>query len=101
MLFRSPLLKELDKPAEFARVTEFVALKHAEPGKVREALQYFYGPDAVDAETLPLRTVIGESAQALVRLRTESTTGEFKAAIIDKTGLAPFQGRRPRGPGRG
>lgn len=51
--------------------------------------------DAVEAESVPLRTVIGESARELVRLRTESTTGEFKAAIIDKTGLAPFQpGRR-------
>ncbi len=56
--------------------------------------------DAVESETIALRTVIGESANELVRLRTESTTGEFKTAIIDRTGLTPFQGRHDK-PGRG
>jgi type II secretory pathway component GspD/PulD (secretin) len=39
------------------RVTEFVTMKNAEAQKVREALGYFYGPDAVDAPTPGRRAV--------------------------------------------
>ena len=46
--------------------------------------------DAISADTLPLRTPVGASAEALVRLRSESTTGEFRAVILDKTGLGEF-----------
>lgn len=46
--------------------------------------------DAVEAVSLPLRTPIGESARELVRLRSESTTAEYRAAILDRTGLGDF-----------
>jgi len=51
------LLAELDRPSDVVRTTEFLTLKHAEAQKVREALNYFYGPDAVDAETPGRRAV--------------------------------------------
>ncbi|RLS23723.1 MAG: hypothetical protein DWH71_00100, partial [Planctomycetota bacterium] len=51
------LLAELDRPSDVVRTTEFLTLKHAEAQKVREALGYFYGPDAVDAETPGRRAV--------------------------------------------
>ena len=51
--------------------------------------------DALEAASIPLRTPIGESARELVRLRAESTTGEFQRTIIDRTGLAPFVSRKP------
>ena len=51
------LISELDKPSEVQRVTEFVTMKNAEAQKVREALGYFYGPDAVDAPTPGRRAV--------------------------------------------
>ena len=51
------LLAELDRPSDVVRTTEFLTLKHGEAQKVREALGYFYGPDAVDAETPGRRAV--------------------------------------------
>ena len=51
------LLAELDRASDVVRTTEFLTLKHAEAQKVREALGYFYGPDAVDAETPGRRAV--------------------------------------------
>ncbi|MEI6475812.1 MAG: secretin N-terminal domain-containing protein, partial [Planctomycetota bacterium] len=51
------LLAELDRPSDVVRTTEFMTLKHAEAQKIREALGYFYGPDAVDAETPGRRAV--------------------------------------------
>ncbi|MFO0961345.1 MAG: secretin N-terminal domain-containing protein [Phycisphaerales bacterium] len=51
------ILKELDRPSEIQRTTEFIPLQHAEAQKIREALGYFYGPDAVDAETPGRRAV--------------------------------------------
>lgn len=78
----------------FAETLQATDQPKGDPEEVARAVA-----DAVEAETIPLRTVIGESARELVRLRTESTTGEFKAAIIDKTGLAPFQAGGPRSGG--
>lgn len=51
------VLSELDRAPEGERSTEFVTMKHADAQKVREALSYFYGPDAVDAETPARRSV--------------------------------------------
>ncbi len=51
------VLKEIDRPSEIARTTEFMSLQHADAQKVREALAYFYGPDAVNAETPGRRAV--------------------------------------------
>lgn len=74
----------------FAETLQATDQPKGDPEEVARAVA-----DAVEAETIPLRTVIGESARELIRLRTESTTGEFKAAIIDRTGLRPFHGTRP------
>ena len=51
------IIAELDRPSDIRRTTEFLTLKHAEAQKVREALGYFYGPDAVDADTASRRAV--------------------------------------------
>ncbi|MBL9141761.1 MAG: hypothetical protein JNK53_07840, partial [Phycisphaerae bacterium] len=51
------LLDELDRPSESASTTDFVSLKFAEAQKVAEALEYFYGPYAVNAETPARRAV--------------------------------------------
>lgn len=81
----------------FAEMLQATDQPKGDPEEVARAVA-----DAVEAETIPLRTVIGDSARELVRLRTESTTGEFKAAIINRTGLAPFQtAPHPPGPRRG
>lgn len=52
------ILAELDRPSERARVTEFVALKHAQSEQVRQALSFFYGQGAVDAVEPSQRNVI-------------------------------------------
>ncbi|MFO0895770.1 MAG: secretin N-terminal domain-containing protein [Phycisphaerales bacterium] len=52
------ILKELDRPSERARTTDFVALKHAQAEQVREALSFFYGPAAVDADNPGKRSVL-------------------------------------------
>ncbi|MBX3354181.1 MAG: hypothetical protein KF724_00605 [Phycisphaeraceae bacterium] len=52
------IINELDRPSERSRVTEFVALKHAQSEQVRQALSFFYGPGAVDAAGQAQRSVI-------------------------------------------
>jgi NAD(P)-dependent dehydrogenase (short-subunit alcohol dehydrogenase family) len=46
--------------------------------------------DAVEAESVPLRTPVGESARRLVDLRNGRTTGEYSTEILRRTGLLPF-----------
>ncbi len=45
------ILKEIDQPSATKRTTDFVPLKFAKAEKVREALSYFYGQFAADADT--------------------------------------------------
>jgi chorismate synthase len=71
--------------AEKLRLSDPAAAAAADPEEVARAVA-----DAISADTLPLRTPVGASAEALVRLRSESTTGEFRAVILDKTGLGEF-----------
>jgi len=52
------ILAEIDSPTQRARTTEFVALKHAQSEQVRQALSFFYGPNAVDAAGPEQRNVI-------------------------------------------
>ncbi len=47
--------------------------------------------DAVEADHVPLRTVVGESARRLVELRQGRTTGEYSTEILRRTGLLPFK----------
>ena len=71
--------------AEKLQRSDPAAAAAADPEEVARAVA-----DALSADTLPLRTPVGASAEALVRLRSESTTGEFRAVILDKTGLGEF-----------
>lgn len=45
------ILKEIDQPSATKRLTDFVPLQFAEAEKVREALSFFYGQFATEADT--------------------------------------------------
>ena len=49
--------------------------------------------ETVEAEVVPLRTPIGESARALLELRARLTADEYEQEILDRTGLRQFFNR--------
>ena len=46
--------------------------------------------ETVEAEVVPLRTPIGDSARALLELRARLTADEYEQEILDRTGLRQF-----------
>ncbi|MBL9149386.1 MAG: hypothetical protein JNM94_11895 [Phycisphaerae bacterium] len=69
------ILKTIDVPSSRPRVTDFVALKHAEAEKVLDALSYFYGRWAAEADTPDkqnVRLVADTSTNSLVISAAES-----------------------------
>lgn len=78
------LLDELDKPAASASTTDFVSLKHAEAPKVAEALEYFYGPYAANAQTparRAVRVVTDLATNSLVISSPESEWAGIRAML--------------------
>lgn len=63
------ILGELDVPTAHARRTDFIALKFAEAGQLRSALDNFYGPFAAEADTpgkQNVRIIADEATNSLV-----------------------------------
>jgi len=69
------ILKTIDVPSSRPRTTDFVAMKHAEAQKVQDALSYFYGRWAAEADTPDkqnVRIVADTATNSLVISAAES-----------------------------
>ena len=78
------VLEELDKPSQAAQTTDFVSLQHAEAQKVAEALEYFYGPYAMNADTparRAVRVVTDPATNSLVISSPESEWPSIRAML--------------------
>ncbi|HMN96285.1 MAG TPA: secretin N-terminal domain-containing protein [Phycisphaerales bacterium] len=86
------ILAQIDQPSERTRRTDFVPMRFAEAQKVREALQYFYGPRAIDADTIGKQSVVIVADQAANSLVISADEGEWEGirALVSKLDSAEY-----------
>ncbi|MCA9286628.1 MAG: hypothetical protein KDA22_15500, partial [Phycisphaerales bacterium] len=80
------ILTELDQPAESTRITDFVPLRFADAEQLQEALSYFYGPLAMDADTpgkQSVRIVADPATNSLV-ISADEAEWEGIRALLSK-----------------
>ncbi len=78
------ILKTIDVPASRPRVTDFVTLKFAQAEKVQDALSYFYGRFASEADTPDkqnVRIVADPASNSLVISAVESEWAGIRALL--------------------
>lgn len=80
------ILEQIDVPSDRVRQTDFVPIKFAGAEKVREALQYFYGPRAIDANTPGRQSVVIVADTATNSLVISADQGEWEGirALVSK-----------------
>ncbi|MFO0874387.1 MAG: secretin N-terminal domain-containing protein [Phycisphaerales bacterium] len=80
------ILDQIDVPSDRRRQTDFVALKFAQAENIREALQYFYGPRAIDADTPGRQSVVIVADPAANSLVISADEGEWEGirALVSK-----------------
>lgn len=78
------ILRVLDVPSSRPRVTDFIALRHAQAEKARDALSYFYGIWAAEADTPDkqnVRIVADPASNSLVISAAESEWEGIRALL--------------------
>jgi len=80
------ILSQIDVRSERQRTTDFVPLRFAAADKVREALAYFYGPGAFDADT-PAKlavTIVADTATNSLVISADEAEWEAIRALVAK-----------------
>jgi len=80
------ILEQIDVPSDRVRQTDFVPIKFAGAEKVREALQYFYGPRAIDANTPGRQSVVivADTATNSLVISADAAEWEGIRALVSK-----------------
>ena len=88
------LIEQLDRPRSRPRRTDFIALEFADADKVREALSYFYGPWADQADRPSQRSVsiVADPATNSLVISAEESEWEGIRGLLEKLDREDYDG---------
>ena len=88
------LIEQLDRPRSRPRRTDFIALEFADADKVREALSYFYGPWADQADRPSQRSVsiVADPATNSLVISAEDSEWEGIRGLLEKLDREDYDG---------
>ncbi len=88
------LIEQLDRPRSRPRQTDFIALEFADADKVREALSYFYGPWADQADRPSQRNVsiVADPATNSLVISAEESEWQGIRGLLEKLDREDYDG---------
>ena len=90
------VVKAIDVRSEKRRITEFVPIKNGKARGIQEALSYFYGAGALDADTASKQAVriIGDEATNSLVISAEQSEWEGIRTLLERLDSEQYDGSR-------